>query len=418
MKISFALLLILGLSLLAAQADPLHQLRLQVAQNPVNTDARLNLAYQLMLSGNSKEALSHYETLLKQKPGNEQAMSGVLWALQSEKQFHTSSIRADEFLLLASDPAIFHSYKAYALSMMGKHHSARQHYATAEKLAMDESTLQKAKLGLAWEYLWLLNYPDAKAKLKELPPPADLDATSKLKQSRQKISLSAGTDFQGISSGSLKYELSKTVWGFEAEYEELLVDSSHFRKKLGATILWQNQLANLKASVHSMTGKDHRVYPSSHYSLSLQSIHYLGKLQINPVIRGYYGSYQRFGSQQADLAVELRSDAINASYSYSLLYLDDDSIGSDTEKQIHSLSLGTRLYRQCWLTAYLHLGDEAWWTSPYMVIYDDFDANDTAYGISLSAPVKNNLNMLFYSQLGENEDEAVFSSSFTLAYSF
>ena len=78
-----AILIAISVGLLGAQMDPLHHLRFQVAQNPTNANARMNLAYQLMLSGEYNEALSHYEALLLQGAKHEAAMTGVLWALQS-----------------------------------------------------------------------------------------------------------------------------------------------------------------------------------------------------------------------------------------------------------------------------------------------------------------------------------------------
>ncbi|HQQ67989.1 MAG TPA: hypothetical protein PLX77_04090, partial [Candidatus Cloacimonadota bacterium] len=239
-----------------------------------------------------------------------------------------------------------------------------------------------------------------------------------LDKAGKKITLKASTDYDDLISAGLSYDLHKTVWGFGAEYDELFVDSERFRHKIGARAQWQTPIIDLKAAVNSLSGTDKRVYPGVHYSLALQKPFYLGKVRITPSLRGHFASYQRFDTQQADLAMQIDSDDLSASYSHSLLYHDDDSIGSDHDEQIHSFSLGTRVFKQSWLTAYLHLGDQSWWTSPYMVIYDDFDTDNTVYGLSLSSPIHKKFSLLLYSQLGDNEDEAVFSSSLSLAYSY
>ena len=418
MKLPLAILLILSLGMLAAQTGPVQNLRQQVAHNPLDASARLNLAYQLMLSGNSSEALSHYETLLRQDTHRETAMAGVHWALQSEKQFRQSIKRADEFLASSSNPSPILNYKAYALSAEGKHLNARSSYAKAGKLAQDESDAQRATLGLAWAYLWLSDVPRARTQLNKLTPESSLEPIKQLNTAHKRITLRGSTDYDDLISTGLSYQLHKAAWGFGAEYEELIVDSQRFRHKIGAHAQWQTPVTDITAAVRSFSGTDKRVYPGVHYSLELRSPYYLGKVRIVPSLRGHFASYQRFDTQQADLAMRMDSDDLSASYSYSLLYHDDDSIGSDHDEQIHSFSLGARVYRQSWLTAYVNLGDQAWWTSPYRVIYDDFDADNTVYGLSLSTPIHKKFNLLLYSQLGDNEDEAVFSSSLSLAYSY
>ncbi|HOA28709.1 MAG TPA: hypothetical protein PKL34_01630 [Candidatus Cloacimonadota bacterium] len=413
-----AILIAISVGLLGAQMDPLHHLRFQVAQNPTNANARMNLAYQLMLSGEYNEALSHYEALLLQGAKHEAAMTGVLWALQSLGKYRESSLKADKFLSSSSDPSPILSYKAYALSATGRHLSARSYYSKAGKLAKNESTAQKSSLGLAWEYLWLSDAPRARVQLNKLTTEAAVEPKEWLDKASNMITLKAGTDYDDLISTGLSYQLHKAAWGFGAEYEELFVDSERFRQMISARAKWQSPIIDLTAAVKSLSGNDDRVYPGVHYSLALQSPYFLGKVRIVPSLRGHFASYQRFDTQQADLAMRMDSDDLSASYSYSLLYHDDDSIGSDHDEQIHSFSLGVRVFKQSWLTAYLHLGDQAWWTSPYMVVYDDFEADNTVYGLSLSTPIYQKFNLLLYSQLGDNDDEAVFSSSLSLAYSY
>lgn len=411
------ILLLICLSLLTAQSIDLQNLRLKVAQNPVDAASRLNLAYQLMLAGNTVEALNHYETLLKQDASNAAAMEGILWALQSQKRFDDSIRRADGFLKILPSHATVYNYKAFALSQKGLHLAARGQYSIAHKLAVDAATKQAASSGLAWEYLFLGNYAAASAKLSKLGNTSDPQALDYLHKARLKVALGASSDLDNLHSGSITGALHKAQWGFRASYGELFLSGSRFRKRMGTTADWQNPVANLKASVHTMIGNDKRVYPATQYSLSIEPIYYVDKLQVSPSLSAHYGSYQRFDVQQADLELQISSDDLSGGYSISKLYQDNDAMGSDTDKMLHSLNLGVRVFRQSWLTGYLFEGNQAWWNSPYGVIYDDFEANSSAYGLSLSSPIGKQMGILLYSQIGKHNDKTELSTSLTLSYS-
>jgi hypothetical protein len=149
----------------------------------------------------------------------------------------------------------------------------------------------------------------------------------------------------------------------------------------------------------------------------MQPIFYLDQLQVKPFLSGHYGSYHRFDIQQADLGLQIMGDRVSGGYSFSTLYQDNDAIDSDTEKPLHSINLGAKAYKDTWLRVYLYLGESAWWTSPYGVIYDDFEANSTVYGLSLSSPIGKKMGILIYSQIGNQNDEREYSSALTLSYS-
>lgn len=416
MKLLSSLLLLLCLTLLCAQgtSSDMQSLRLKVAQNPIDAESRLSLAYQLMLSGNSAEALKHYETLLKQDPEHAQAMEGSLWALQVQERYQESVERARAFLKHSPEHSSILSYQAYGLSQLGLHLAARARYARAEQLARDDAARQSAKLGLAWEYIYLQDHPSAMAMLDSSQDPQAMEFLNK---ARLKLSLGASTNYDGLNSGTLTVALHKAQWGLAASYEELLLDGSRFRKKLGATVDWQNPVANLKASVNTLSGRDKRVYPAVLYSLSMQPIFYLDQLLVKPSLTGHYGSYHRFDIQQADLGLQISGDRLSGGYSFSTLYQDNDALDSDTQEQLHSANLGIKAYKDAWLRAYLYLGEAAWWTNPYGIIYDDFEANSTVYGLSLSSPIGKKMGILIYSQIGTHNDETDFSSALTLSYS-
>ncbi len=418
MNKSAILLLLLCCAWLSAQtASPdLQNLRVWVAQNPGDASARLDLAYHLMLSGSVDEALKHYETLLIQHPKNEQAMAGVLWALQSSGRNQQSIFKADDFLKQHPDSATLHNYKAYALSQLGDHLAARKHYATARKLAKDDAQRHAATLGLAWEYLFLQDYSAATARLKRLEASSDSTANALLQKAHYSTSLSLSTNYDAALSGSLSLNMQKAVWSAAFKYDELLLKGSHFRHILGASVQWQNPIANLKLGVNSLAGEDKRVYPGFQYSLSLEPVFYLEQVQLCPSLGGHYSSYPRFDVQQADWGLSVKGDRLSGGYHYYVLYQDNDSIDSDRKETLHSFDLGALVHKQMWIRAYLVLGDQAWWSSPYDVINDDFETFSTVYGLSLYSPITKNLGILLYSQFGKQDNETDFSSALTLSY--
>jgi Flp pilus assembly protein TadD len=419
MKLIASLLLLFSMALLSAQtgASDLQSLRIAVAQNPVDATARINLAYQLMLTGNNSEALSHYETLLIQNNRNIPAMEGVLWALQTQGLYQESVDRAKAFLALSPATGSLHSYKAYGLSRLGLHLAARSAYSKAKRLSDDDSVQQSTKLGLAWEYLYLQDYASAKTQLSKLESRTDPHAGELLHDTELKIAVGAGTNYADLTSGNLNLAIRKAAFSAEANYDELMLDGARFRRSFGISAMWQNPVANLKVDSSILLGKDKRVYPANSYGMSLQPVFYLDKLQVKPSLSGHYGTYQRLDAQQADLGFELRSDRLSGSYSFSLLYLDKDSIDSDEREQVHSFSLGVKAYKQAWLKAYLMSGNTAWWTSPYGLVYDAFEANSSIYGLSLYSPIGKKMGFLLYSQIGTQNNETDISTALTLSYS-
>ena len=413
----FALFLLCLISLMAQSPAPdVQALRLWVAENPIDSSARLNLAYQLMLVSQTDEALKHYETLLKQDPQNASAAEGILWALQSQHHFRESITRSEEFLRSFPLNASLHNYTAYGLSQLNLHLASRQHYAAAEELAIDATHRDNANLGLTWEYLFLKNYPAAKSALAQLKDDADPLAQSLIGKTNLQIAVGAGTDYQAKHSGNLSAALQKAEWSLKLSAEELIIDGSRFREKYGFAAGWQSPLAFLEASASRLSGKDERVYPATLIGLSIKPIFYLSKLQLTPSLSGAYSHFERFDVQQADLGLQVTSDIFSAGYSFSKVYQDNEALLSDSEKQLHSFTLGARIAPQIWLSAYLYEGKQAWWINPYGAIYDDFEASNRAYAFSLSSPLGTRMGIMLYQQIGVQDHETQQSSFVTLSY--
>ncbi len=418
MKTSLCALFLLCLLSLMAQipAPDLQALRLKVAENPIDGSARLNLAYQLMLNSMPDQALKHYETLLQQDPQNVLAVEGILWALQSQDRFSESITRADEFLHIFPAHAPVLSYKAYGLSRLNLHLAARQNYAEAEQLAISDVHSNTANSGLAWEYLSLKNYPAAKSALARLKDTADPITKSLIDKTHLYISLGAGTNYQDKHSGNLSAAFQKAEWSLKLNVEELILDSSDTRSKFGISAGWQSPFAYLEASLSRLNGEDKRAYPANQIGLSLKPVFYVGAIQLTPSLAGFYSRYKRFDIQQADFGLQVASDKYSAGYTLSKLYQDNEAILSDSQKELHSFTIGTRIASQIWLSAYLYEGEQAWWTNPYGVIYDSFDADNRAYAISLSSPLGKRVGIMLYHQIGVQDNETQHSSFITLFY--
>jgi hypothetical protein len=100
------------------------------------------------------------------------------------------------------------------------------------------------------------------------------------------------------------------------------------------------------------------------------------------------------------------------------MYVDQEIVGSDSSKTLHSLQAGYKVFTNTQLQAYLFLGNQAWWLSPYQVIYDEYDANDKAIALSLCQKMSDRIYAMVYHQIGFFENEAQHSSSLNLSYSF
>jgi tetratricopeptide (TPR) repeat protein len=417
-KQTLILLILCLIGMLAAQTNnQLPALRLRVAQNPVDAASRLELAYQLMLAGSPEEALLHYDTVLTQDPGQRTAAEGSLWALQALGRFKESLQRSNTLLRSMPDHAPFYSYYAYGASSLNRHLRARHAYAMAEKLAETAAIRNTATLGKAWEYLYLQDYPAARRAFRKLPNAPDSTATRWLQAHSLLLALGFSSDYQDKKSGSFSAAYRKSGFSLKLGVEEIYLDGARFRTKQELRAGWQSPIGTLEAGAGMIHGDDQRVYPGNSYALAFKPAIYIGKLKLTPSLGAHYSSFERFDIQQADLGLKLDSDRLSASFSHSLVYQDNDALGSDTERSLTAFSLGGRIGSSTWLHGYLYLGNQAWWTSPYGVLNDTFTAHDSAYAISIYSPLSKKLGVLLYHQIGYQDNEADHSSSFSISYS-
>ena len=406
-------------ALLAAQISPYADLiksaRAQVAQQPADTHARMNLAYYQMLDGATAEALSNYQTVLLQDSLNTDAASGVLWAYNTQGKWKNTVQSSARFLKLFPDHAPLHSFRAYALAQQGYHTRARSAYTIATHKDPAPELLPSLNAGLGWAYLALGDYPLARKSFARMGNP-DANVSQALAKVHHQIGLHASTNYDSTNAYGADISWVQKRTQAALGFEELFVGGKHLRNSYQGSLGYQANFARITANAGYMDGNDSRVYPASLGSLSIQSRFYQKSLIISPKVSQHFARYQRFDLHQTDASIKLTQQPFSANYSYSYLYQDTDYSGGDSKGAVHSLHLSYSLPNSMVVGLYGSSGDLAWWTSPFGVTIDDFDPVDSYLGISLYVPFLRHYNLLLYHQTGFTSGSSRQLSSINVSY--
>lgn len=394
-----------------AQAGPyddrLSELRQQVAQNPVNSEVRLNLAYFLMLSEQPQEALTHYRLVLAQDSLSQAAAAGILWSLNSSQDWLQSLQEAARLVKLFPEYAPLHSYRGYAQSQKGLHHRARSSYKKAVLLSEDSTVKGYAYQGLAWSHHFLGDYPSARAAYKKATALGFPDSTSQKALSRLKLGLSLGSscDLDSTLGYSARLQLSLYRLSFSAQAEEIRLGSEPYRQAYQFALGYKLRPLELKLRYAYLEGEEKRVYPAKSYGLSLSSSIYAGAFRIRPSITQDLGNYPRFNSYQSSAGLLLSTDALSLGTWISYLYLDNESAGSDRKEWITQLSAHYQLLRNLNLGAYYSSGDQSWWNSPGGVLNDSFFTVERSLAVSAKLDISRIMALTIYYQKGWMDEE-------------
>ncbi|MCB5249414.1 MAG: hypothetical protein WCY87_01680 [Candidatus Cloacimonadales bacterium] len=418
-QILFTLILLLPTLCFGQNASPhLHDLRMRVAQNPADTTVRLEYAYQLAIANELDQAMQNYETILLQDPDNVSAAEGILWVLQSRGSYEQSIARAQSFLLKQAQSSAIAAYLAYGYSKTDRHLASLNSYKKADELAETPVQTDIAQNGLLWAYIYLHNYPAAQRLLKPRQHSEDSAARQILEARHVTMNLDFHSDYKDLNGIGLSASLTTTHATLSAKAEELILSGKRFREQYGLSLSLANSFAKAGASHSILRGIDKRIYPASTSAASISGILYWRNLEINPMLAAAWGKFQRLDTQQADIGLKILSDKWLIAYWLSNMYVDQEIVGSDSSKTLHSLQAGYKVFTNTQLQAYLFLGNQAWWLSPYQVIYDEYDANDKAIALSLCQKMSDRIYAMVYHQIGFFENEAQHSSSLNLSYSF
>ncbi len=404
-------------SALSAQAgiydQQIRELRLTIAQNPVDTASRMSLGYLLMLSEDYAGAYSQYETVIRQDSTNSDAASGLLWALNSQGLFARTIAESKPLLKAFTEHAQILNHRAYAFSRLGLHQKSLHYYAQAHRFSRDQQSSAIAREGLAWEYLALGDRYRAKHY--------SLEDNHTFRTAFRKPKLSVTMNYN-LSNGDmqslgLQSSLQSGLYRLGLKGDELLISGKHFRYTAGISLGKDSFLGRTGLGYSYLDGDDARVYPAAHYTLSQEHPLYIKYLAVVPKITAHLGTYERFNTYQGDLSLSLRYDPVSAGISYSRLYQDNDPIDSDRERELLSLVTSLKIKSRYIVSAYYTQGYQAWWVNPYGAITDDFNAVDDSYALSLWAPFGKHLGLLLYHQIGLIDEEYRHLTSLSLAYS-
>lgn len=416
MRYTALILFILLVSALSAQAgiydQQIRELRLTIAQNPVDTASRMSLGYLLMISEDYSGAYSQYETVLRQDSTNSDAASGLLWALNSQGLFARTIAESKPLLKAFPEHAQILNHRAYALSRMGLHQKSRHFYAQAHRFSRDQQSSAIAREGLAWDYLALGDrYKALHYSLKD-----DTDFRTAFRKPKLAITLNYNLSNADMQSLGLQSSIQSGLYRLSLEADELLISGEHFRYSAGLGLDVSNPFGQTSFAYTYLDGEDARVYPAAHYSLSQEAPVYIKYLSLVPKISAHLGNFERFDTYQGDLSLSLRYSPVSAGISYSKLYQDSDPIDSDRSWDILSLVTSLKIAGRYVVSAYYTQGDQAWWVNPYGAITDDFNSVDGSLALSLWAPFGKHLGLLLYHQIGLLDEEYRHFSSLSFTY--
>ena len=385
----------------------LGELRQQVAQNPVNSDARLNLAYSLMLAEQPQEALTHYRLVLAQDSLSQAAAAGILWSLNTSAQWKESLQEARHLVQRFPDYAPLYSYRGYAQSRTGHLHNARSSYKKAIVKAADSTVQGYAFQGLAWSHHFMGDYPSARAALKKAAALGFPDSTAMKAISRLKLAVSLGSssDLDSTLGYNARLQLTLYRMSLSAQAEEIRLGSEPYRQAYQFGWGYKLRPLELKLRYAYLEGDEDRVYPAKSYGLALSGNIYAGAFRIRPSITQDLGNYPRFNSYQSSAGLWLSTDALSLSAWISYLYLDNESAGSDRKEWITQLSAHYQLLRNLNLGAYYSSGDQSWWTSPGGVLNDSFFTVERSLAVSAKLDISRIMALTVYYQKGWMDEE-------------
>lgn len=409
-------------ALLGAQTDSqaLSEARLQVAQNPVDTGLRMTLAYHLMLSNKPKEALTHYQVVMAQDSLNSSAAAGILWAHNSLQDWKSTRKEAKALARQFPQEALIWSYKAFAESQTMSLHQARNSYTKAIRKSDDPLVKGYAHQGLGWAYLNLGDYPKAKTSFQKAETYGLQDslATGTLSKLNTSISLGASLDFDDKQVFNATLGLSKGNYRLGLGMEEIRLKKEHLRRAWWASLQRQGNIADIRAFYSALQGKSEEIYPAHITGLDLGKKLYWKDIRFTGGLGQKLGLYPNFNTYQSDLALSLSQDSFTLGGNLSYLYRDNDSPGSDSQGLMQHYYLFYKQLKPLELSAYLSLGDGAWWISPYGIVNDTFEAEDRILGASAKYPINKHIDLMVYYQRGYTDDESKELGSLSLSYTF
>ena len=413
--------MLLAVVSLSAQVPTLDDLvksaRSDVARQPADVKLRLNLAYLLMLRGDTADALTNYQTVLLQDSLNADAASGELWAYNTMGQWQQTLDKSEQYLTLHPEQATLYNFRAYAFAEKGYAERARLTYKKALQQNPAQEIANHSYTGLGWAYLALRDYPAALKSFRKAASPITDEATLRaLGKAGLRIILKGSTNYDSTYTygASLSYQQRRFRVGLA--WEDLLVNSEHLRYGYKAELGYRTNPLDFTLNVGYLEGEDSRIYPGILGSLKTRARVYLGALIVEPELTQHLGVYERFNIYQTDLGLSVLAHPWFGSYSYSLLFEDSDSVGSDVRGSVHSVHLGYKFPGDYSLGAYATLGNQSWWTSPFGVTIDDFEPATSVYGLSFYAPLPGHFGVLLYHQLGLSGFDLRQLSSINVSY--
>ncbi len=403
------LLLCLLLGVRAEETDYrklLEASRLNLAYNPLDTEALLNLAYSHMMLGETDEALAQYQKLRQLNPQIPAAATGILWALAAKGDWKQCQQLGREFLAEFPQEGMIHHYLAAAQAYDRKPQRARVGYLKAIALLETSPLRALPEEGAAWAYLALDDYPAAARHFSHLD-------TLSASPGKLAAKLHSGFAIKGASGRFLNLgaTLSHRSWQVALDAGEMWWKGEPFRWQIKASARKQLPFTDLNLSLQYLDGKDERIYPGKAVSLALSPRVYTETLIIRPRLAQHFSSWQRHNNYQTDLGLKLIKQPLTFTYAAFRIYQDNEAVGADTAHWVHSASTSLRVWRDFWLAAHAGFGNLAFFASQAGSYNDDFEPGTAYYGLSLDAPLPGKLQLHLYHQIGiKDNDPTSFTS--------
>lgn len=407
------ILILLACSLrLPAQAAPYQEMieskRIALAYDPTNSTTRCELAYYQMLAGQPEQALESYQSVLARDEGNANARAGVLWALNSLSRQEEAAALAKQYLA-ASESPLLRYHLGNALLGLGRNFTARKLY-TAVLDDMDDPMIRGLTMeNLAWTYYNLGDMARATDLQSDTYPATghtpEVGLSALLRKPRFHIEAAYGiktgnTAFWSLGTGT-RFNTIRIALGFE----QVRLDSTLRRDNYRISATKQFVPGDISLTTQYLSGTDQRIYPGYAAALAATPKAYLGPVLLTARLAGSAATYKRHNAYQYDLGLYLRTDPFSIGYQASKVYQDNEAVGSDAQRWVHTFDIGARVWKGWYAGVYLGSGNFAWYSNPQGGITDDFEPATGYAGASLSIPITGHLQTIIYYQYGSTDED-------------
>ena len=410
-RLIWILALLMLQSMLSAQASPYQEAmeskRIALAYDPTNDQIRCELAYYQMLAGLPEQALENYRMVLARDNAYPDARAGELWALNTLFRYKESIALAKKYITQRSG-ILPRFHLANALLTIKHYHSASDQFKIVLEDNPDPVIAGLAMENLVWSYLGTGDIAHAQYVNKQIsgrtgrsPDPALAAALGSLFYSAELLYgiKDSNAWFWSVAGGARCHAFSMKL-----TFDQFRLEGQRLRDSYSLDVSQQFIPADIAFNAQYLTGTESRIYPGASASLSVSPKLHIGPVEAIARAAGSASIYKRHNAYQYDLGLILQSDPGSIGYQAAKVFQDNEAVGSDATRWVHSLDVSLNLWKEWKTGVHFGTGNLAWYKNAQGSITDDFEPVDNFAGISLGIPVLKSTRAVLYYQYGSNDD--------------